>query len=63
MQASLPVLGWPLPALPSEEQKAKVGQLSSNLSGLLLQNSPKLMTELSLLGNMKLLPWCWRLFL
>lgn len=57
------MLGWHLPTLPSEEQKAKVGQLFSNLFGLLLQNSLKLVTEPGLLGSMKLLPCCWHLFL
>lgn len=42
-------MGGPLPALPSDEQKANVGQLFSNLLGSLLQNSLKLVVELSLL--------------
>lgn len=57
------MLGWHLPTLPSEEQKAKVAQLFSNLFGLLLQNSLKLVTEPSLLGSMKPLPCFCHLFL
>jgi hypothetical protein len=48
-QPPCPGLGGPLPALPSEEQKAEVGQLFSNLFGWLLQNSLKLVVELNLL--------------